>query len=217
MEVLKPSAPRAGTGEARGRVNRPGTFFSPAGRVLRRLVFVACALLWGGLPVKAQSEPFSEYQVKAAYLYTFTKFVEWPPEVFSDSSAPIVLGIVGQDPFGSMLTEIAAGKTVNGRKVIVKSFKEGQDLRRCHILFVSSSEKKHLPQILGDLKGSSVLTVGEMEGYAQSGGMIGFVLEKNRVKLEINLEASTRARLKMSAKMLAVARIVAEDQRGGKS
>jgi hypothetical protein len=217
MEVLKPSAPRTGIGKARGRMNRPGTIFSPSGRGLRRLLFAACALLLGVIQVNAQSEPFSEYQVKAAFLYTFTKFVEWPPEVFSDSSAPIVLGIFGHDPFGSLLTEIVADKTVNGRKVIVKRFKEGQDLRSCHILFVSVSEKKHLPQILGDLKESGVLTVSEMEGFAQSGGMIGFVLEKNKVKLEINLEASTRARLKMSAKMLAVARIVAEDQRGGKS
>jgi len=217
VELLTLISAKAGARKAGDRVNRLRTFLLPTGRVHTRLLIVASALIFIVPQVWSQSEPLNDYQVKAAYLYTFTKFVEWPPEVSSDSNAPVVLGIVGKDPFGKSLTDLIAGKSVNGKKVVAKQFKEGQDLRNCQVLFVSTSEKNRLTQILGELNGSSVLTVSEIEGFAQSGGMIALVLENNKVKLEINLEAAARAHLKMSAKMLAVARIVAEGQHGGKS
>jgi hypothetical protein len=177
-------------------------------RILRLLAFVACTLGCAGTVATAQSQPLSESQIKAGFLFNFTKFVEWPPEAFADSGVPIVLGIVGDNPVTELLIETAAGKTVNGRAVIVQRFKEGQDPRTCHILFVSSSQEKHMPQILEGLKGSPVLTVGETSGFAQSGGMINFSVEGNKVRLEINLDATARARLKISAKVIAVARLV---------
>jgi hypothetical protein len=166
---------------------------------------------------EAQSQPLSESQIKAGFLFNFTKFVEWPSEAFGDTGVPIVLGVVGNSPVTELLIEAAAGKTVNGRAVIVQRFKEGQDPRTCHILFVTSSQERHAPQILERLKGSPILTVSETSGFAQSGGMINFIVEENKVRLEINLDATARARLKISAKVIAVARLVTGEPPGGKS
>jgi hypothetical protein len=172
------------------------------------VVLAALVSLSGGSPAWAQANPSVEYQVKAAFLYNFAKFVEWPPESFADQNAPIVLGVISDNVFGKLLTEVTAGKSVNGRPVVVKQFKEGQDLRSCHIVFVSSSNEKHVIKILESLKDSSVLTIGETSGFIQAGGIINFFIEENKVRLEINLDAATRARVKISAKVIAVARLV---------
>jgi hypothetical protein len=188
---------------------------SRQGTGLLLILLALCSLLYAEAPTGAQSEPLSEFQIKAGFLFNFTKFVEWPADAFSDSSVPIVLGVMGDNPVTNLVTETAAGKAVNGRAVTVKRFKEQQDLRGCQILFVSSSEEKHIGQILEKLRGSSVLTVGEANGFAESGGIINFLVEGNKVRLELNLEAAARARLKISAKVIAVARLVKDDSVGG--
>ncbi len=189
----------------------------PAGKVLA-LILVAAVAVSGSVPqAGAQSDPPTEYQIKAAFLYNFAKFVEWPADAFPDPHAPIVVGIVGEDPFGSVLDKIVLGKSVNGRELLIKRFKPGPDLRNCHILFISSSEKKHLAPILESLQGSSVLTVGETDRFVQSGGVVNFILEENKVRFEINSDAAGRARLKISSKLLALARIVANQPHGEKN
>ncbi len=176
------------------------------------------ALLFLNLPAYAQAPaPLTETQIKAGFLFNFTKFVEWPPDAFADATSPIVLGIVGEDPFGDLLTRAVAGKTVNGRAVLVRHFVADQNLQGCNILFISASEEKHLPRILDGLRGSSVLSVGETDEFARLGGVINFFIEGNRVRLQINLEAATRARLKVSAKVIAVARLVTSSLPAGKS
>jgi YfiR/HmsC-like len=186
-------------------------------RILPLIVFAACTLACAGMVARAQSQTLSESQIKAGFLFNFTKFVEWPSEAFADSGVPIVLGIVGDNPVTELLIETAAGKTVNGRAVIVQRFKEGQDPRTCHILFISASQEKHVPQILERTKGSPILTVSETSGFAQSGGMIDFVVEGNKIRLEINLDAAARSQLKISAKVIAVARLVTGKLPGGKN
>ena len=156
----------------------------------------------------AQPARLTEYQIEAGFLFNFTKFVEWPPDAFPNESAPIVIAVIGDNLFLGDLSATAAGKTIDGRAVVVKQFKEGQDIRACTILFISSSEKKRWPHILETLKGSSVLTVSDIAGFAQLGGMIAFLVADNRVKLEIDLDAALEARLKVSAKLIGVARIV---------
>jgi len=156
----------------------------------------------------AQAQDAGEYPVKAAFLYNFAKFVEWPPEAMGASSAPLVLGVLGDDPFGSSIDQLVAGKTANGRQLSVRRLKWGQDLGQCHILFICSSERKRVPQILDSLKGTTVLTVGEMEQFSQQGGMIQFVLEQSKVRFEINVGAADRARLRVSSKLLALAKTV---------
>jgi len=181
------------------------------------MLLTAYSWTCAGRMADAQTMPLSEYEIKAGFLFNFTKFVEWPPDAFADPSSPIVMGIVGDNPVAELLADAASGKTVNGRAVLVRRFKEGQDLRSCHILFVGVSEEKHVPQILEKVKGSRVLTVGETNGFTQSGGMINFSVEGSRVRLDINLDAAARARLKISAKVIAVARVVTGDASGGKS
>ena len=188
------------------------------GPTVRALILGITGVLSGVVPSgRAQSETPNEYQVKAAFLYNFAKFVEWPPDAFAGPQAPIVLGIVGEDPFGDALREIISGKTVNGRSFLIKRLKLGPELHGCHILFISSSEKKNLARIFESLKGSSVLTVGETDQFVQSGGAIKLFLEGNNVRFEINVGAASLARLKISSKLLALARSVVGEHGGGRS
>ncbi len=175
--------------------------------------FLNCAYA----PAQAQSQALSESQIKAAFLFNFTKFVEWPPDAFQTSSSPIILGVIGDNTVTELLTQTASGKTVNGRTVIVRSVRDPQDFRACQILFVSSSEQKHMVQILEKTEGLPVLMVGEVKGFAEAGGGINFIVEGNKVRLEINLDAASRAHLKISAKVIAVARLVTDENVRGKS
>jgi len=159
-------------------------------------------------PEGQAQDALSEYQVKAAYLFNFLKFVEYPNESFTDPLAPIVIGVVGDDPFGNALPQVVIGKTVQGRDLVIRIYRAGEDLRGAHILFISSSEKKRLPMILSGLRGSSVLTVADTEGFLEAGGMIQFQSENNRVRFAINVDATSRAKLKMSSKLLSLARVV---------
>ncbi|HEY7544552.1 MAG TPA: YfiR family protein [Blastocatellia bacterium] len=177
--------------------------------------FIAGACLWMCAALitttmrsaRAQSSP-SEYEVKAAFLFNFAKFVEWPEDAFSDSSSPIIICIVGHDPFNGVLDQTIGGKTVNSRPLVIKRLAYGQDARGCHIIFVCSSEKKRMAQILASFSGTSALTVSDMDDFAQAGGMINFVLENSKVRFQINSTAAARARLRISSKLLTLARKV---------
>jgi YfiR/HmsC-like len=171
------------------------------------LIALACLCLAAPVRTKAQ-ESLPEYQVKAAYLFNFLKFVEYPEDAFADPLAPIVIGVVGEDPFGAALAQVVTGKTVQGRDLVIRKYRTGEDLRGAHILFISPSEKKRLPTILSSLRDSSVLTVADTEGFLEAGGMIQFLYENNRVRFAINVDATSRAKLKMSSKLLSLARVV---------
>ena len=162
--------------------------------------------------IHAQEAP-TEYQVKAAYLFNFLKFVEWPGDPLANTQGQWVIGIVGDNPFGDQLTQVIAGKTVQGHELQIKRFQPGEDLRVCHVLFISASEKKRLPTMLAALSGSSVLTVADMDHFIESGGMIQFVMEEKRVRFGIDVGAASRARLKVSAKLLSLARTVTRVER----
>ena len=169
------------------------------------------------LPVRgvdAQQGP-TEYQVKAAYVLNFLKFVEWPGDSNADIHERWIIGIVGENPFGDELTQIITGKTVQGHELGVRQFQPGEDFRVCQVLFISASEKKRLPTILAALNGLSVLTVGDMDHFIESGGTIQFVMEEKRVRFAIDISASSRARLKVSSKLLSLARTVTGTERAG--
>ena len=157
----------------------------------------------GVLPVYGESA--QEYEVKAAFLYNLAKFVEWPD---SQSKGPLIFGILGQDPFGETLDRIVNHKVVGGRAVAVKRSADLNQLADCQVLFVSASETKRLKQILKDLDGRPVLTVGDNDEFVRSGGTVALVLEQNRVVLEINADRTAQAGLKISSRALEVARIV---------
>lgn len=167
-------------------------------------------LLVAGRDLDAQAVRASEYQVKAVFLFNFAQFVEWPPAAFPDSQTPIVLGILGDDPFGEFLDETVRGETVNGRAFAVQRYHAIEDISTCHILFISQSERPRMEQTLARLKDRSTLTVGDGDGFTQRGGMIRFITEENRVRLRINVGATRAANLTISSKLLRAADVVGD-------
>jgi hypothetical protein len=152
----------------------------------------------------------SEYDVKAAYLFKFTKFVEWPSAAFASTEAPFVIGLVGRDPFDGGLDRLIAGNTTGARRLEVRHLNanDGNALRECQMIFVSTSEQRRLGGILSAVQGRPVLIVGESEGFASAGGMLGFALRENRVGIEVNSAAARQSRLKISSQLLNIAKIV---------
>lgn len=171
-----------------------------------RTAILGCvfACLLAGLSRAAEGPP-SEYQVKAAFLLNFTRFIEWPAAAFGDSDSRFTICILGDDPFGPVLDEIVSGETVNTRTLGIERGRR-PPFKSCQILFVSKSEKS-VPKTLRDL-GSGVLTVGEEDSFLREGGMIAFVIENRRVRFDINPTAAANAGLKLSSKLLSVARSV---------
>jgi hypothetical protein len=162
----------------------------------------------------AESTAFSEYQLKAVFLYNFAHFVEWPATAFSDSKGAIVIGVLGTDPFGAALDDVVAGEKVNDHPLSVRRFRRVEEVDGCHILFISQSENERLGEIFERFKGRSILLVGESEGFAIRGGMVRFITERNRVRLRINLEAAKAAGLVISSKLLRPAEIVTTEKKG---
>ena len=152
------------------------------------------------------ADPPTEYQVKAAFLLNFTKFIEWPAEAFSAPDAPIDICILGDDPFGSALDQIVAGEVVTGRKVAIERIRQAPPPKSCAVLFVGRPDKDLLKILRG--LGPGVLTVGEGEGFVRDGGMIAFVIENRRVRFDVNEPAAEHAGIKLSSKLLNVARFV---------
>jgi hypothetical protein len=150
----------------------------------------------------------SEYRVKAAFLYSFTKFVEWPPSSASNAKDPANVCVLGENPFGGGLREILAGKTFNGRQFAVKELTGTEEARGCLILFIGSPERKRVKPMLQGLERASVLTIGDTQGFAEDGCVIDFMLEDDKLRFEINTAAADRARLKISSKLLSLAKIV---------
>ncbi|HEV2209878.1 MAG TPA: YfiR family protein [Verrucomicrobiae bacterium] len=157
----------------------------------------------------AAAQASREYQIKAVLLLNLTRFVNWPDTAFAAPDSPIVIGIVGRDPFGGALDEVVKGEQVNGRSIVVERYPTAQQIKPCQILFVSRSEKEHIKQILARAQYRPVLTVSEMEGFAEpGGGMVRlYVNEQKRVRLQVNLQAVQEHDLKLSAKLLQVAEV----------
>jgi hypothetical protein len=146
--------------------------------------------------------------VKAAFLFNFSQFVTWPPQAFGSASAPIVIAVLGRDPFGPDLDAIVSGQRVDGRALIVRRYQEVSEVDACHILFISRSETARLPQILESLRGRAILTVSDIEGSAQSGVMIDLVTEHHHVRMHVNLAAARSSGVTISAQLLRLAEII---------
>jgi hypothetical protein len=176
---------------------------------VRGLVSILCLCLTHGSGLAAQSGPTPEYRLKAVFLFNFAQFVEWPASAFPEPGTPLVIGVLGEDPFGAYLDETVRGERVDDRALTVRRYRRGEEIGACHILFISRSEQGHLDQLLDSLRGRSVLTVSDAERFASRGGMIRFVTEQNRIRLRVNLEAARAANLTISSKLLRPAQIVA--------
>ena len=175
---------------------------------------VAVLSVAGARGISAQSSPVNEYQVKAAFLFHFAQFVDWPPQVFKGPDSPLTYCTVGEDPFHGALDAALSGKTFGARPFRVQHFRQAAEVQGCQVLFIGTLERKSIPDALADLRGSPVLTVGESEHFAQEGGMIGFCLEDSKVRFEINLSAAESAKLRISARLLALAKTVIGSPKG---
>jgi hypothetical protein len=174
---------------------------------LKKIKFILISLILAlGLPALAD-----EYGLKATALYNFAKFVTWPAKAFAGADAPLVIGVLGADPFGKNLDGVVEGKTINGHPLKVKRFSAAADgLKSCHVLFICSSEKDKVGEVLGALKGSNVLTVSEIDNFPGKGGHLLLGMEGKKIALQINVGAAKKAGLEISSKLLQVCKIYEE-------
>ena len=148
----------------------------------------------------------TEYQLKAAYIYHFAQFVTWPAAAFAETNSPLVIGVLGANPFGNDLQRTVEGKVLGGHPLVVKNFNTLSEITNvCHILFISETDRKRLTQIIAGLNGTSTLTVGESDRFIESGGMIRFFIEDTRIRFEINKTLVDKSGLTMSFKLLGLA------------
>ena len=169
----------------------------------------------GAMAAGAESETPTVRQVQAAFLFNFTKFATWPDDAFQHSGDSLIIGVLGEDPFIAVLKEVVRDKTILGKKLVVKRFVSIQDAVHSHVLFLSSSEESNLPHILKVLDKITVLTVSDMDEFAERGGMIAFTVEDQKVRFNVNVEAVERAGLKMGSQLLKLARIVSYKPQAG--
>lgn len=158
-------------------------------------------------PLQAAAPSQGEYALKSVFLYNFCRFIDWPESAFASPNEPLIIGIIGDDPFGSLLNEAVEGEKYHNRPIRIDHFRSPGDIKRCHLLFVSTSEGARVDQVLAAVAGKSVVTVGETEDFLDRGGMIALTAERNRVRLRINAAALHSANLAVSSKLLRVAEI----------
>ena len=169
------------------------------------LLILALALIRG---VAAAAEPGMEYQVKAVFLYNFTQFVDWPAEAFASPDAPLVIGILGQDPFDKYLDDVVRGENAGGHPIIIKRFRDIESARDFQLLFVGGVDARRLDSVAAAFKDRMILTVGDSGEFSKRGGMIDFITRQGKIRLQINMGTVRAARLTVSSKLLRLADIV---------
>jgi hypothetical protein len=187
---------------------------------MKAIRYIAACLLCVALSIPSGAQTggsaSSEYLIKAGFTYNFAKLMQWPDAAFPQADSPIVIGLLGADPFGNTLRDVLAGKTVNGRGFVIKQLKLGTELKDCNNLFVCASETAHLDEIFSIVKGLPILTIGETPNFARRGGIINFILEDDKVHFEVNVEAAKQADITISSRLLALARIVPQNAADGR-
>jgi hypothetical protein len=179
--------------------------------VLRfRVRLIMALLLFVAVRNLSYAQAASEYQVKAAYVYNFAKFVEWPARDFPSATAPIRLCVLNDPSFETELNQIVKGKAIAGRPVSVVPVQNGEQSRSCHVLFINSTQDRQAGLIMPVLRDASVLTVGESRGFVEEGGIINFVMQDNRVQFQVNRKAANQVGLHISSRLLSVAKHVIE-------
>jgi hypothetical protein len=176
---------------------------------LRLLRFVLPALLvLLPAPGRVRAEGASrEYQLKAAFIYNFAQFVEWPGDTFAAPDAPLVIGVMGDPTLAATLEQACRGKTAGKHEIVVRSFSGVDSIRSAQILFIGAAERDRLPELIRRATAECVLTIGDFDGFTAASGMVRFLTEDNRLRFEVNLDAVTRGRLKFSAQLLKLARM----------
>jgi hypothetical protein len=157
-------------------------------------------------PTRVRAEAATEYDVKAAFLYNFGKFVAWPPGALGNKATPFVIGILGEDPFGNRLDRMVHDQTVQDRKVVIQRLHSVEETARCQVVYLGRSEGKDLAATLQTVSARGVLTVSDISDFSERGGMFGLFVEGNKVRFSINLNATNRAGLTVSSQLLKLAR-----------
>lgn len=157
---------------------------------------------------RAEAPAGLEYQVKAAFLYNFAKFVEWPAGTFKGAGDSVIFCVLGNDPFGESLDDVVRGESLDGRRLVVHRTRDVSKAADCHVVFIARSERDRQETILGSLYRRGALTVGETDTFLAAGGIIGFVLDQNKVRFDVNIAAAERSGLKLSSRLLRLARTV---------
>jgi hypothetical protein len=206
-------------GQGADRLRR-GAAPIPAGtRGLAALLASILAALCLGLGSPAAcgeaDDPTTEFRVKAACLFKFTPFIEWPEAAFPDPKAPFIVAILGKDPFGPILEETFKGKSVGNHPIELRRYKDLKELKPCHMLYVSESEKENLEAVAKATKDMGAVTASDIETFTRKAGAIRFLIAENKVRFEINLDAAKRAKVTISSKLLKIAVKVVRDEGGG--
>jgi hypothetical protein len=168
---------------------------------------LALVLLQGSQHVLAQA-PSREYQLKAVFLFNFTQFVDWPANAFENAQSPLVIGVIGDNPFGAYLAQTVSGEKINGHPLTVQYYKNEEEIKLCHILFINVNETKKQEQVLESVKGKNMLTVSDHPDFLKQDGMIRFVTNNNKIKLQINIDACRESKMVLSSKLLRLAEII---------
>ena len=197
------------------RLAASASWRGPVSRCLFAVLVLAAGQPAARAAVLSRPAASPEYAVKSAFLYNFATFVEWPPGAPGASAPQVTICLLGADPFGETLDQTVAGKTIGSRPLAVKRISRPTEAAGCAVVFVGVGQGLRLPSLFADLRGLPVLTVGDAEGFAEAGGIIGMFVENNRVRFEINLGAADRARLKISSRLLSLARIVGSKRSEG--
>jgi len=182
-------------------VHAAGPRTCPRGGKCALTVLLALAALARG------EEPSREYQLKAAFIYNFAQFTVWPDKAFSSDDAPFVVAVIGQDPFGDAVRGVMEGKKIGNHSIILRHFNSADEVRGCHLLFVPAAEQDKYDAIFKAVGDRPVLTVGETPGFPAAGGTIRFLIEDNKIRFEVNLDSAYKAGLKISSKLLSLAKI----------
>jgi hypothetical protein len=187
----------------------------PACRLWQATVLTCLTSLSFPTPAAAQQLEMPEYQAKALFLYHFAQLCEWPASAFATPDSPILIGVLGEDPFGRFLEDAVKGKSIGGRKLVIERSRRLEDVEDCHLVFVSASEKERVPRIVAALGRKPALTVSDIDGFAERGGVIRLFQQDDQPRFAINPVAAERAGLTLSSRLLRLATIVRPLEDGG--
>lgn len=177
----------------------------------RLYIILTLLSVFGSLSIKAQQ--FTDYEIKAAYIFNFTKFVKWPDKAFDNDNSPYVLGIYGNDPFGEIIKKIIGNRKTHGRKWVVKYYSKPEQIQQCHILFITNIQHSELKRIVGHVKRKPILTVGdEIDLFCEQGGIINFAKKNTAKRFEINNTAAFNSEISISSKLLMLSKIISNDE-----
>ena len=176
---------------------------------MKRL-YINILLVFGISFSAAQTIDNREYQVKAVFLFNFTQFVEWPVDAFPEPQTSFIIGILGKDPFENYLEQTVTGEKVNGHPLVIRHYKNIEEIKTCHILFINQAEINKQDQAIINLKGKFILTVSDGNDFIQRGGMIRFITKDNKIQIEINPDAARESNLTISSKLLRIAEVVSQ-------